>query len=82
MKSLVHTEEVCSRSVPLSMLLEQNPSCVPALKGLCDEMCRNLIKIQSLGTASKLRDIFVSHEAVIFSFASNFLCSKDNLHCE
>ena len=32
MKSSVHTEEVCSRSVPLSMLLEQNPSCVPAFK--------------------------------------------------
>ena len=28
MKSLVHTEELCSRSVPL----EQNPSCVSALK--------------------------------------------------
>ena len=41
--------------------------CTGLIKGLCDEMCRNLIKIQSLGTASKLRGIFVSHEAVIFA---------------
>ena len=37
MKSLVHKEELCSRSVPLehapgSMLREQNPPCVSAFK--------------------------------------------------
>ena len=72
MKSLVHAEELCSRSVPLEHAPGANPPCVSALRPRCS-VCSSFIQIFSVapgaaiglcegrGWLTQAKEVFVLH---------------------